>query len=395
MVEQGQAVGAEKRRSWSPEARGMILSVPSSLHTPMAQRMAGMLGASAIDLSDLLKYRGEARRPFACHLSPNRVLEWMNEVGFGEATADLAVDASSVSRLLASMIKRFIEVDLVRLMEVDALTTGAVQACGPRFAIILPTRHPELRVAARNCQAHGTTVHEIQAVYLSDMPRYRAPVVDRYHALDTFSAEQLHRLFGLPTSAVRVGGSLRPFPVQAVIPRPPGAPFRITLATQPEPIAQSVMRLSETLDALRTVLTPWSLTLRPHPAEGALRLDAYRDVFEQSGVASRFGGNLADTDLLVAGFSNLVMEATAAGIRVAIHLPSGASPIPFDVIGVAYKTSTPAALAAFIEDCVRDGPLSTALDASSRRYMAQNTFLGRPDEAAAAIAAEILGDLRP
>ena len=394
MMEEGRRTGAASRRLWTSQARGVHFFVRSSLYTPLAQRVAKALGTSAVDLSELLAQSVEVRRPLTCRLPPTRVLKWMEQAQISEVTTELALDTSTISEHFAVMIRRFLEVDLVRLMQVDAVTANAIQACDPQFAVILPTRHPELRITAENCRFHGTKVHEIQAVYLSEMPRYRTPLVDRYHALDTFSAQQLQDIFGLPASAIRVGGSLRPSSVQYANPRSPDAPLRLILATQPEPIAQSLLRLSETVTALRSVRTPWSLILRPHPAEGALRLDAYRGAFEQSGLEARFGGDLAHADLLVAGFSNLVMEAAVAGIRVATHLPRGPSPVPYDVIGVAHRTSDPGALAEFIDDCASDGPLSTNLDSSRRRYLEQNPLLGRPADAAAAIAADILNERR-
>lgn len=394
MINQGRSAGTEARRCWTAETSGALLSTRSSLHAPIAQRLMKALGTSVVDLSHLLERSGETPRPIVCDISPSRVADWLEEAGISRA-AGLAIDVSAFSDLLTVIIRRFIEFDLVRLVQVDAVTAGAVQACSAQFAVILPTRHPELRVAARNFQAYGTKVHEVQAVYLSEMPRYKAPLVDRYHALDTFSAAQVQHLFNLPAPAIRAGGTLRPFSLKSRVPRSPDAPFRVTLATQPEPMAQSLARLSETLTALRMVRTPCSLVLRCHPAEGALRLDAYRDALEQSGFNARFGGDLMHTDLLVAGFSNLIMEAAVAGIRVATHLPQGPSPLPYDLMGIAHKTSNPGSLADFMDDCAENGPLSTGLDASRGRYLAQNPFLGRPDEAAAAIAADILRDARP
>ncbi|MFN6980442.1 MAG: hypothetical protein ACK4NU_00800 [Brevundimonas sp.] len=394
IIDQGRSTGTAARSMWTAQARGALFVVRSSLHTPLAQRLAKTLGASAVDLSELLVQFVETRRPLACNLPPAQVLKWMEQAEINETAAELALNASTVSEHFAIIIRRFLEVDLVRLMQIDAVTASAIKACDPRFAVILPTRHPELRIAAGNCRFHGTKVHEIQAVYLSEMPRYRTPLVDRYHALDTFSVQQLQDIFGLPASAIRAGGSLRPLSVQRANARSPDAPFRLTLATQPEPIAKSLLRLSETAAALRSVRTPWSLTLRPHPAEGQLRLDSYRAAFEEAGLEARFGGDLARTDLLVTGFSNLVMEAAVAEIRVATHLPRGPSPVPYDVMGLAHRTSNPAALAAFIEDCAGDGPLSTNLDFSRRRYLEQNPLLGRPADAAVAIAADILDGLK-
>src|SRR5690606_27746628 len=102
----------------------------------------------------------------------------------------------------------------------------------PDFGLILPTRHPSLRVVARNLMAAGVPVHEVQTVYLTSMPRYRPPTATHYHAIDTYSARQVSAAFGHTEGGVRLGGIVKNKPPKRTR-RRPGGNTSIIIATQP------------------------------------------------------------------------------------------------------------------------------------------------------------------
>lgn len=367
--------------------KGVLASVGRRLYEPAAAQLHSVLGEKTVDLSGMMAATvGKVR--FSAVVDASAAQAW-GGADRGRLAQVLGMEASEISVQLARIVSRFVSVDLPHLMLIDEATRLAVRCLKPRFGVVMPTRHPPLQIMARNLREAGAVVHEPQVVYFSEMPRYRAPVVDYFHALDTYSAQQVQGLFDLPAKAIRVGGSLRraeATPNDRVVAA--DGVLRVVLASQPEPWCGAEERLSALVAALKRLRRPWRLSLRPHPADGALRLEAYKGAAAKVGVALNFGGYLKETDLLVAGFSNLVLEAAVTDIRTIVYWRNACSPpVPYAHMGLALQVSSVEGLADTLQACAEDAPVAMALDASRRRYLAENPFL--TSGAAAAMAAFI------
>lgn len=354
---------------------GVLASVGRRLYEPAAAQLHAVLGEKTVDLSDMIAASvGKVR--FSAVVDASAAQAWGGP-DRRRLEQVLEMEASDISVQLARIVSRFVSVDLPQLMLIDEATRLAVRCLKPRFGVVMPTRHPPLQIMARNLRAAGAVVHEPQVVYFSEMPRYRAPVVDYFHALDTYSAQQVQGLFDLPAKAIRVGGSLRraeATPNDRVVAA--DGVLRVVLASQPEPWCGAEERLNALVAALKRLSRPWRLSLRPHPADGALRLEAYKGAAAKAGVSLNFGGSLRETDLLVAGFSNLVLEAAVADIRTVVYWSNTCSPpVPYARMGLALQVSSVEGLAGVLQACAEDAPEAMALDASRRRYLAENPLI--------------------
>lgn len=358
-------------------ARGVILHSRSRLYTPIRDALVSALGPEVADLDDILGAGVCPPISVKSEASLGAVHGWVAKSVRERLTEMLAMDDASLDRRLAAIVSRFISSDLPGLILADVASRAAINEIRPSYGVVLPTRAPALRIVARNLMDAGAEVHEVQAVYLSRMPRYRAPLADRFYALDSYSARDVASLFDMSADAVRIGGAFRPSVRQRHrAAHLPGATLNILLATQPEPLGLSVARLAAVLEALRQVKSPWRLNIRPHPSEGGLRVEAYRTQLATAGVEADFGGEIADADLLITGFSNTVLEAAARDIRALIYWPSRtAAPVPYARMGLALAAGTPRSLAALIRDCAAEGPKAKALDAARRRYLRANPRL--------------------
>ncbi|WEK57374.1 MAG: hypothetical protein P0Y52_12610 [Candidatus Brevundimonas phytovorans] len=368
--------------------RGVVASVGSRLYEPAAARLLPALGDEVVDLSDLIKATAGKLR-FVASVDASAAQRWGGAAHRLRLSQTLEMGGDDVSVQLARIVHRFVSVDLPQLTLIDGATRLAVQRLNPRFGVVMPTRHPPLRIMANNLREAGVVVHEPQVVYFSEMPRYRAPTVDHFHALDTYSALQMGGLFDLPAEAIRVGGSLRSAEsVQNIHVASADGVFRVVLASQPEPWVGAEARLKALVASLKRLNRPWRLYLRPHPADGALRLEAYRHAAANAGVRLTIGGSLSETDLLVAGFSNLVLEAAVADIRTLVYWNKTVPPpVPYARMGLALQAGSVESLAALVQACADDAPEALALDTSRRRYLAENPLL--VSGAASAMAAFI------
>ena len=257
----------------------------------------------------------------------------------------------------------------------------------PDFAIINPSRAPLLRVLARDLMAAGVPVHEIQSVYMTRMPRYRAPVASYFHALDTHSRDDLLATFTLDGQVVVAGSVEHP---RLSGNRDVSGSLTVVVATQPLPLEQMLTMVADTSHALRAMDRPFRLMLRPHPAEGDARRERYRNVVGDLDIA--FVGAetaLNEAHVLVTGFSNLAAHAAALDVRTVLFWPaSDRTPVPFEKMGLAVRAHDRQSLTWILEDFSLDGPKARALDASRRTYLEGNPFLG--GGAAQTVAASVL-----
>jgi hypothetical protein len=371
-----------------PACRGVVASVGRRLYEPAAARLVAALGDETVDLSDLIAATAGKLR-FNASVDASAARHWGGE-GRRRLSNALEMGDHEVSVQLARIVRRFVSIDLPQLMLIDKTTRLAAQRLKPRFSVVMPTRHPPLRIMANNLREAGVVVHEPQVVYFSEMPRYRAPAADYLHVLDTHSARQVTGLFDFPATGIRVGGSLR-----SAESAPSGhvasadGVFRVVLASQPESWVGAQARLNASIAALKRLNRPWRLSLRPHPADGTRRLDAYREAAARAGVSLTFGGPLSEADLVIAGFSNLVLEAAVADIRTLVYWDKTVPPpVPYARMGLALQADSVKGLAALLQACADDAPEARALDSSRHRYLAENPLL--VSGAAAAMAAFIV-----
>lgn len=358
-----------------PRPIGVALGAGGRLYGPAMQALVEALGPDVVRIDSLLTPAVPFRPTVA--VGRSAVGRWMSGSTRMALARRTGLDSATLNGRIGNLVGTFLAGDLSALLLADAASSAAASVLAPRFAVVLPTRSPILRVAARNLQVAGAVVHEAQVVYLSRMARYRAPVADLFHALDTHSAAQMATDFGLDPGAIRVGGSLRGGPGVVVRRRNGPAPLRITLASQPEMLERSLERLDAVLEALGGLELDWYLALRPHPAESDLRVNAYRTRLVDAGVPVRLDGPLEETDLLISGFSNLVLEAAVSEIRSVVYWPSPEPPpVPYERMGLALQAGSVGELSRLIADCHAEGPLIRELDRTRANYLRLNPLLG-------------------
>lgn len=302
--------------------------------------------------------------------------------------------SSATSDLLTSLLTRSLPQQMHQAKALEKLFTLA----RPAAILAQPTRIATHLVTVREARAASILSIEAMAVYMSRMPRYRAPAADAVLAIDTYSRDLLTGHFGLRQDQVDIVGSLRFEPSIVRLSEAPkaivedGRPM-IMVVTQTGSLARNRALVWNALNILRKVDGDYRLVVKVHPGEPELHVKAYQGEIARFQMSDR-ASVTKDQDpyelarsakLVVSSFSNLALEAAAFGVSVLVlALDEGTLPVPFDTMGVAVVARRGPEFISFASDLLQDGPISAKLKETRDAFFERNPLLNSPGAARAA-----------
>lgn len=266
--------------------------------------------------------------------------------------------------------------------------------------VLLPGRQSVLRCAARAFQSRGLPSLDVQALFVSEMARYKPPIADQHAVIDSFARDHYIEHFQIASESIEMIGTLsldddianakalgRERAYDDVFSAPDGIVF--TYASQPLGEGE-VLRAVAALATYIVKDETRRLCVKLHPAQSqSLQeqiIGVLGDVFGE-GRQGRwcvlrtepFWSVMPMTDVLVSYFSNVCLMAPAFDVPV-VTLPTDAA-VPkttFHMMGLAYEVTKLDEVGA-VFDQVLKAKTHPAKNDPPYAYLAKNPHMARPN----------------
>ena len=273
-----------------------------------------------------------------------------------------------------------------------------LRSAGPRTVVVCPDRTPEARTACLFARAHGVpSIYPFDAL-VADSPRHKPVQADLATLLDQGQVELYERMHPSSTGRLLAAGLPRFDGVVKARARgveEPSGPKTIALVLQPLSLEynERLIRLvAEAAGALGV-----ELEVRAHPNEPEADRRRYPEILDSvapDGGLRMHEGDLVEllgrADLVVSGFSNVLVEAAILGrLALSANLTGSPFPLRFGEWGIAVEADGPAEVEAEIRALLTDETRIAAARRLQEGYFDRNPHV-RDGPAARRIAGLVL-----
>jgi len=261
--------------------------------------------------------------------------------------------ARFVYRTLSAAAVRLCESQISLFREFSVLRSHFSKA-PPALLLAIPGRVAQVRCAIQAAKAEGVPTADLQCLFVSRMPRYRAPITDHVLAMDRQTARLYTEHFGVEAEDIEVVGSLLLDDELASIKT---KNMKKTAAMRPEftkncdVFTYALQTLPEATlfswtQALATALSKRkdvALCIKLHPGHSASLREKLKTLLSDfPNLPSRTYHNtpltdvLGFSDVLLTHYSNVGITARAMGIPVlSLPAPDGLQGIDLSELGIS------------------------------------------------------------